>query len=182
MIKILYNDSYDADFGFSAELEAAYKARTGREIRTTTRLYRIGADSIRRDPVAITLVEELGAERASATGAFIQIREIPALFERYWSVENAYGTESIHVDVNEAYADVLHHYMDTGDSAALVEQYRKVKIAVGQMARADGDSAVGLTAADRVPLLKPESAAVADERGGHSYGYFDAGDARIGHT
>jgi hypothetical protein len=145
-------------------------------------LYRIGADSIRRDPVAITLVEELGAERASATGAFIQIREIPALFERYWSVENAYGTESIHVDVNEAYADVLHHYMDTGDSAALVEQYRKVKIAVGQMARADGDSAVGLTAADRVPLLKPESAAVADERGGHSYGYFDAGDARIGHT
>lgn len=177
-IKILYNDSYDGDFGFSEELEATYKARTGREMRTEVRLYRVGADSIRRDPVAIALVEEFGTERASAVGAYLQIREIPALFERYWSVESSFGTESIHVDVNEAYADVLHHYMDTGDSAVLVDQYRKVRAAAGQLARSDGDGAIGLTAADRTPVLKPGEAKAADERSSSS----SDSDARIGHT
>jgi hypothetical protein len=176
-IKILYNDSYDGDFGFSEELETAYKARTGREMRTAVRLYRVGADSIRRDPVAIALVEEFGVERASAAGAYLQIREIPALFERYWSVESSFGTESIHVDINEAFADVLHHYMDTGNSAALVEQYRKVRTAAGQLARCDGDDAIGLTATDRTPVLKPSEAKAADERSSSS-----DSDARIGHT
>lgn len=186
-IKILYNDSYDADFGFSEELEAAYKARTGREINTTTRLYRIGADSVRRDPVAIALVEELGVERASAPGAYLQIREIPAMFERYWSVEASFGTESINVDVNEAFADVLHDYMDTGDLGVLVTRYRKVKTAVGQLT--GGDDAIGLRDSDRTvatptTVLKPAADAetkAGDECGG--YGYFaGVGESRIGHS
>jgi hypothetical protein len=189
MIKILYNDSYDADFGFSEEFDTAYKARTGREVNTTIRLYRIGADSVRRDPVAIAIVEALGVERASAPGAYLQIREIPAMFERYWSVEASFGTETVHVDVNEAFADVLHHYMDTGDSAALVTQYRKVKTAVGRMSRAD-DAAIGLTEMDRAPLLKRDTGGGTDECGvskhehgpDGGYGYFDTGDTRIGHT
>ena len=110
--------------------------------------------------------------------ARIQVREIPALFERYWSVESSFGMESIHVDINEAYADVLHHYMDTGDSAALVEQYRKVRTATGQLARRDGDDAIGLTATDRTPVLKPSEAKAADERSSSS----SDSDARIGHT
>ena len=186
-IKILYNDSYDADFGFSEEFEAAYKARTGRPVNTTTRLYRIGADSVRRDPVAIALVETLGAERASAPGAYLQIREIPAMFERYWSVEAAFGTETINVDVNEAFADVLHDYMDTGDLGALVARYRKVKTAMGRLTL--GDDAIGLRESDRAPLLKRDTGGGTDEcgvskheYGPRGYGYFDTGDTRIGHT
>jgi hypothetical protein len=174
-IKILYNDSYDADFGFSEELEKVYKERTGRNVNTTTRLYRIGADSVRRDPVAIALVEEFGSERASAPGAYLQIREIPAMFERYWSVEASFGTETIHVDTNEAFADLLHQYMDTGDLAVLVKQYRSVKTATTRMI-----TGIGLTSADRVSLLKPDTGGLGDERGGYSY--FDTSDARIGHT
>jgi hypothetical protein len=186
-IKILYNDSYDADFGFSEEFEAAYKARTGRPVNTTTRLYRIGADSVRRDPVAIALVETLGAERASAPGAYLQIREIPAMFERYWSVEASFGTETINVDVNEAFADVLHDYMDTGDLGAVVARYRKVKTAMGRLTL--GDDAIGLRESDRAPLLKRDTGGGTDEcgvskheYGPHGYGYFDTGDTRIGHT
>lgn len=175
MIKILFNDSYDADFGFSEELEKAYTARTGRAINTTTRLYRIGADSVRRDPVAIALVEELGPERASAPGAYLQIRAIPAMFERYWSVEASFGTETIHVDANEAFADLLHQYMDTGDLAALVKQYRTVKSATTRMA-----SDIGLTPADRAPLLKPDMGGLGNEC--CSSDCDDAGDARIGYT
>jgi hypothetical protein len=188
-IKILYNDSYDADFGFSEELEAAYKARTGRDINTTTRLYRIGADSVRRDPVAIALVEELGTERASAPGSYLQIREIPAMFERYWSVEASFGTESINVDVNEAFADVLHNYMDTGDLGVLVTQYRKVKTAVGQMT--SGDDAIGLRDSDRTvvtapTVLKPAADAETEAKGDEfssGYSYFGGvGESRIGHS
>ena len=182
-IKILYNDSYDADFGFSEELEAAYKARTGREINTTVRLYRIGADSVRRDPVAIALVEALGTERASAPGAYLQVREIPEMFERYWSVESAFGTETIHVDVNEAFADVLHDYMDTGDVAVLVTRYRKVKTAAGQLTT--GDAAIGLREADRAPLLKRDTGDGTDERSGgdYCYSYFGGvGESSIGHS
>jgi hypothetical protein len=183
MIKILYNDSYDGDFGFSEALEAEYKKRTGRETRTTSRLFRIGADSVRRDPVAIALVEEMGADSASGVGAYLQIREIPALFERYWSVESSFGTESIHVDVNEAFADVLHQYMDSGDLGSLVKQYRAVKTAASQLSRAE--DAIGLRAEDLlapVPVLKVRESSSTDEHGGSGYGYFDTSDARIGHT
>lgn len=183
-IKILYNDSYDGDFGFSEALEAEYKKRTGREIRTMTRLYRIGADSVRRDPVAIALVEEMGAESASGLGAYLQIREIPAMFERYWSVEASFGTENIHVDVNEAFADVLHQYMDTGDLGALVKQYRAVKTAMGQMARLgeEVDAAIGVVES---PVLKKADVEVTKEAdeccGGYSY-FGGVSDARVGHA
>jgi hypothetical protein len=177
-IKILYNDSYDGDFGFSEALEAEYKKRTGREIRTTTRLYRIGADSVRRDPVAIALVEEMGAESASGVGAYLQVREIPALFERYWSVEASFGNENIHVDVNEAFADVLHQYMDTGDLGALVKQYRAVKTAASQMARLGEDVDVDTVAEPVLKKVEAEVTKVADECCGYSY----FGDTRIGHA
>jgi hypothetical protein len=180
MIKILYNDSYDADFGFSEELDAAYKARTGRAMNTATRLYRIGADSVRRDPVAIALVEALGFERASAPGAYLQIRTIPEMFERYWSVEASFGTETVHVDMNEAFADVLHDYMDTGDLGVLVTRYRKVKTAVGQMTT--GDDAIGLRLSDRAPLLKHDTDKEGDECG-VGFGYFGGvGESSIGHS
>ncbi len=127
---VLYNDSYGGDFGFSAEFEAEYRRRTGRPTHTTERLLRlVGSESIRMDPVAIELVREKGSVWSSGPGAALVIHELPAIFERYWEVENAYGCESIHVNVSEALADVLHDYMSTGDHGALVDRYRSIQAA-----------------------------------------------------
>jgi hypothetical protein len=131
-IKILYNDCFGS-FGFSAALQTEYKGRTGHDMNPDQRLYLTGADSLRRDPVAIALVEERGTEWSSAEGGYIVIREIPAIFEHYWSIEEYSGNETVHVNVSEAYADLLHTYMDHGDLGRLVEGYRRVKTAAGRL-------------------------------------------------
>ncbi len=149
-IKILYNDCYGS-FGFSDALQAEYKRRTGRDLDPDRRLYMTGAESLRRDPVVIALVEERGAEWSSAPDGYLVIREIPALFEHYWSIEEYSGIESVHVDVAEAYADLLHTYMDHGDQGRLVDGYRRVKAAAGRLL---GDQ-----------LLKPTEIGGGDARG-----------------
>jgi hypothetical protein len=180
MITILYNDCYGS-FGFSAALLVEYKRRTGRDMDPDRQLYLTGADSLRRDPVAIALVEERGAEWSSAEGGYLVIRKIPAIFEHYWSIEEFSGNETVHVNVSEAYADLLHTYMDHGDLGRLVEGYRRVKSAAGRLL---GDQ-----------LLKPSEIGGGDHgrsggvsggagaggsrhggEGGRGFGFFDNGE------
>lgn len=178
-IKILYNDCYGG-FGFSEEYAAAYKERTGREVNTFSQLFR----AIRADPVAVELFERLGAKRASGENASLSVREIPALFERYWTIEEYDGNEWVYVNVNEAYADLLHQYMDSGDSAALCDGYRAVKAAAERLFKSSGiglgdDEIVGaLATAAAPPILKRPS--IVDEEDDYSrtvgYSYFGIGD------
>lgn len=124
-IKVLYNDCYGS-FGFSDAFLAEYKARTGRVLDTYKALFRRGMNSIRCDPVAIAIVEEKGSEWASAIGAYIAIREFPAVFERYWDVEESDGDEHVRIDVASALADILQTYMETRDLPALERQYTTI--------------------------------------------------------
>ena len=128
-ISILYNDSY-GDFCFSPEFEAEYKRRTGKPTYVTERLLRlVGPESIRMDPVAIALWQDRGSEWCSGPGAAVLLRILPAVFERYWTIDEYSGSETVHVNVDEAYADALHDYMDTGDHGRLVDRYRMIRAA-----------------------------------------------------
>lgn len=126
--KIIYNDCYGG-FQFSAAFETEYRKRTGWNLMADMRLFRNGPDSVRRDPVAIALLEEKGAEWSSGANSYLTIREVPALFERYWSIEEYDGNESVYVNIQEAYADLLHVYMGDGDHAKLTDGYRRVRTA-----------------------------------------------------
>lgn len=127
-MKVIFNDAY-GDFGFSADFEAAYKAATGHAI-TARRLFVRGGGSIRVDPVAIRLIEEHGTEWASATGAALTIYEFPDIFADYWEIEEYGGNETVHIQLAEALADVLHTYMEQRElpSAliAMESQYRRL--------------------------------------------------------
>ena len=128
-ISILYNDSY-GDFCFSEAFEAEYKARTGKPTHVTERLLRlVGPESIRMDHVAIAMWHEKGSEWCSGPGAALELRRLPAIFEHYWSIDEYGGSETVYVNVQEAFADVLHHYMETGDHGRLVDQYRVIRAA-----------------------------------------------------
>jgi hypothetical protein len=134
------------------------------------------------------------------------VREIPALFERYWTIEEYDGNEHVHVDINEAYADALHLFMESGDSGRLCDQYRAIKSAAGRLL---GTSEIGLReeevataaattadadAAHSPPILKrpsivgEEEAAIPDDYAKVvGYSYFGIGDgdephAGAGHT
>jgi hypothetical protein len=116
--------------------------------------------------VAIALLEEKGAAWSSLEGAYLSVREIPAIFAHYWSIEEFDGNETIHVNVSEAYADLLHKFMEDGDQAHLVDGYRRVRSAAGRIQPS-------------VELLKPEEIAGTTTTHGSSssggYGYFDNG-------
>jgi hypothetical protein len=127
-VKILFNDCYGG-FEFSNAFEEEYRARGGS--MTNGRMFRIGPESIRCDPLAIAIFEEKGSEWCSGPNSMLEIREIPAIFERYWEVDEYDGNESIRVCVSEAYADILHTFMDTGDKASLDRQYAALKAASG---------------------------------------------------
>jgi hypothetical protein len=205
-IKILYNDCYGG-FNFSEEFAAAYKARTGQDVNSFERRYRVGPNSVRCDPVAVELFERLGAEKSSGRHASLAVREIPALFERYWSIDEYDGSESVCVRVDEAYADLLHQYMETGNSAALCDGYRAVRAAATRLAESAGygvdavvadtdaatDAATDATAtatatAAQSPLLKrpsivsEEEAAADDYARTVGYSYFGIGDSGSGST
>jgi len=176
-IKILYNDCYGG-FGFSEEFKAAYKERTGRDATTFNQLFR----AVRADPIAVELFERLGSARASGENASLSVREIPALFERYWTIEEYDGNEWVHVNVNEAYADLLHQYMDSGDLGALCNGYRTVKTAAGRLFKSSGiglgeDEIVGAPAPAPPSILKPSSIVGEDEYARTvGYSYFGIGD------
>jgi hypothetical protein len=122
-IKILYNDTC-GDFNFSAAFLADYKARTGKELNERRDVGYM--NRVRRDPIAIALVEENGAEWASAEYACIMVSQIPAVFERYWEIEDTYGEESVRVLISDALADLLDTFMQTGELETLREQYARI--------------------------------------------------------
>jgi hypothetical protein len=129
-MKVLYNDCY-GDFAFSAAFLAEYKARTGTDLDLTKALFHTGAHSIRCDPVAIALVAEHGSEWSSAPEANITIYEFPDVFAHYWEIEDYDGNETVHLNVSDAVADLLHTFMDTDrDITALERQYRAIMAAV----------------------------------------------------
>ncbi len=144
------------------------------------RLFHLGAKSVRRDPVAIALLEEKGAEWSSGANSYLAIREVPALFERYWSIEEYDGNESVYVNLHEAYADILHVYMGDGDHAKLADGYRRVRTAARILTETAG-----------VALLKPTEVggAVTDSATkatvipdvSDGYGFFDDGVSTLSH-
>jgi hypothetical protein len=128
-ISILYNDSY-GDFCFSPAFNAEYMARTGKPTHVTERILRlVGPESIRMDAVAIALWYEKGSEWCSGPGAALELRTLPAIFERYWTIDEYSGSETVHVNIDEVYADALHDYMRTGDNGLLVDRYRMIRAA-----------------------------------------------------
>lgn len=102
----------------------------GRQTHTTERILRlVGPESIRMDPIAIAIWREKGGEWCSGPGAALEVRDIPTVFEHYWTIEEYGGSETVHVNMAEAFADILHDYMDTGDHARLADRYRTLKAA-----------------------------------------------------
>jgi hypothetical protein len=81
------------------------------------------------DPVAITLWHEKGSEWCSGPGSALELRQLPAAFEHYWIIDEYGGSETVHVNVQEAFADILHDYMETGDHGRLVDRYRMIRAA-----------------------------------------------------
>jgi hypothetical protein len=166
--KVIFNDCYGG-FKFSAAFEAEYRKRTGWDLMAEKRLFRNGPESVRRDPVAITLLEEKGAEWSSGANAYLAIRTIPALFERYWTIEEYDGNESVYVNIPEAYADLLHVYMGDGDHAKLTDGYRRVRAAARALTEERG-------------LLKPtevggttdKPSTPVDVSGSGGYAFFDS--------
>lgn len=135
MIKILYNNCYGG-FDVSREFEEEYQRRTGRSVdRDSVEFHATGTSSFRCDPIAVAIFEEFGSERASGPSAMIEVHEIPAVFARYWKITDYDGDESITVNYTEAYADILHGFMDSGDLGVLVKQYRAIKTAEQQLRR-----------------------------------------------
>lgn len=177
--KIIFNDCYGG-FKFSAAFEAEYRKRTGWDLMTEKRLFRNGPESVRRDPVAIALLEEKGTDWSSGTNSYLMIREVPAIFERYWSIEEYDGNESVYVNIPEAYADLLHVYMGDGDHAKLTDGYRRVRTAARVLTETQG-------------LLKPaevegvtrdsatKAAAPTTDVSSSGYSFFDDCDDTIAH-
>jgi hypothetical protein len=176
-IKVMYNDCYGG-FKFSAAFEAEYRKRTGWDLMAEKRLFRNGSDSVRCDSVAIALLEEKGVEWSSGSNSYLAIREIPTIFEAYWSIEEYDGNETVYVNVPEAYADLLHVYMGDGDHAKLTDGYRRVRTAARALTETQGllkPAEVGGAPADSTS----KAAATTDVSSG--YRFFDNGDDSIAH-
>lgn len=124
--KVLYNNCYGA-FNFSDTFSKEYEKRAGRAINSLL----LGKESIRCDPIAIAIFEEKGSEWCSGMDAMLEIREVPSVFEKYWEIDDYLGDEHVRILVSEALADILHTYMQTGDRAALDQQYATIMAAAG---------------------------------------------------
>jgi len=125
-MKVLYNNCYGVGFSFSEAFVAEYERRAGTKMNMTRALFNRGPGSIRCDPVAIGLAEEKGTEWTSGTGSEIVIYDVPAVFERYWEIEENDGDEYVRILISVALADILHTFMDTGDIVALKAQYAAI--------------------------------------------------------
>lgn len=125
-IKIIYNNCYGG-FAFSVAFEEEYHGRTGQLLATHRRLLDPRSPTnIRIDPVAIAILEEKGSEWSSGPNAALEIREIPAVFSLYWSIEDRDGDETVECNTESAFADLLHTYMKDGNAASLVDGYRRI--------------------------------------------------------
>jgi hypothetical protein len=131
-IKILYNDCYGG-FSFSPAFAAEFTRRTGRDIYKGLYGARLPA---RCDTVAVALFEERGSEWCSGQNAALKVREIPAVFANYWEINEYDGMETVHVNVDRAYADCLETFMNTRNIAALERQYATIQAAKKAMCRA----------------------------------------------
>ena len=133
-IKVIYNNCYGGGFAFSAAFEAEYIARTGRLTSTHRRLLDSRSPTnIRVDPVAIAILEEKGSDWSSGPNAALEIREIPAVFSKSWTIEDREGDETVECNTESALADLLHTYMKTGDHATLTDGYRRVMAGVARL-------------------------------------------------
>ena len=137
MFKILYNDCYGG-FNFSNEFMTDYEERTGKKI-SENRYIGSSSDSIRIDPVAIAIFEEHGSEWCSGIKSRLEVRKIPAAFMKYWEIEEYDGNEYVVVNVDGALSDVLETYIQTGDHATMLSQYRHIKTAQQQLTRSFGE-------------------------------------------
>jgi hypothetical protein len=133
-LKILYNDCYGG-FHLSDAFKEEYERRTGKAI-VAERVFASCRNTIRTDPVAIAIYMEQGAEWSSAPNSNIRLYEIPATFANYWSIDEYDGDETVSVNVESALADVLETYIQTGDHAKMLDQYRRIKSSQHQMMRA----------------------------------------------
>ena len=131
-VEILYNDCYGG-FDFSAAFLEEYQKRTGAPMEILSDYVRVGANSIRCDPMAITIFEEKGSEWCSGLNSSLEFREIPAIFERYWEIEDYDGNEHVRILISEALADILETFMQTGDRETLNRQYKAIMDAKKQV-------------------------------------------------
>jgi len=122
-MKVLYNNCYGSGFCLSDAFVAEYNKRTGKELDQVKALFYKGAGSIRCDPVAITLFEEMGSVWCSGPDSELAIRDVPDVLSRYWEIEESDGDEYVRVCVAEALADILHTFMQTNNRADLDRQY-----------------------------------------------------------
>lgn len=132
VIKVLYNDCYGG-FNLSDAFMAEYEKRIGKKVDDAYHFGSAGSRSIRMDPVAIAIFEERGSEWCSGPHSRLEVRKIHAAFANYWEIEEYDGNEHVVVNVDGALADVLETYIQTGDQAAMLAQYRHIKTAQKQM-------------------------------------------------
>ena len=130
--KVLFNDCYGG-FDFSAAFMKEYEKRTGAPLEVLGAYVRVGANSIRCDPTAIALFEEKGSEWCSGPYSSLAIREFPIVFAQYWEIEEYDGNEHVRILVNEALADILHTYVESGDHAVMKRQYATIMNAKKQV-------------------------------------------------
>ena len=135
-VRVLFNDCY-GDFAFSANFDAEYLKRTGHPIETDGRLYRIGSNSIRCDPVALAIFDEFGSAWCSGLEAELAVREVPAIFASYWEIDDYGGNETVRLRVDEAMSDILETFIETGDEAALRRQHAAISEASGRKTYAE---------------------------------------------
>ena len=128
MRTVLYNNCYGG-FNFSEEFVAEYEKRVGHRLDTYQALFRMGEASIRCDTTAVAIFREKGGRWCSGIGSRIEAYEFPAIFARYWEIEDYEGDERVRILVSEALADILHEFMTTNDRAELDRQYAAITAA-----------------------------------------------------
>ena len=143
-VRVLFNDCY-GDFAFSANFDAEYLKRTGHPIETDGRLYRIGSNSIRCDPVALAIFDEFGSAWCSGLEAELAVREVPAIFSSYWEIDDYGGNETVRLRVDEAMSDILETFIETGDEVTLRRQHAAISEASGRKTTSKGTCAVPTT-------------------------------------
>jgi hypothetical protein len=162
MISVLYNNCYGG-FSFSAAFNEEYKARAGKYVDTYKALFRQGSESIRCDPTAIAIFKKEGSEWCSGPNSLLEIYEVPLAFANYWEIEEYDGDEHVRVLVADAFADILHTFMESNDRQTLDKQYANLVEATDVLK-------TGPVTAGEVDGSGPKG-----EGQGQGYGFFDSG-------
>ena len=123
---VLYNNCYGG-FNLSDAFVSEYDNRSNNKISAFR--YKSGIESIRCDPIAIAIFEEKGSEWCSGPDSMIEVRHIPRVFEHYWEIDEYDGDEHVRILVSDAFADILHTFMTTGDRTGLILQYAAIRSA-----------------------------------------------------